>query len=122
MVELELDEEEFEEEIQEDTIEEEKPASMSWLLQIVLENLGVSSNGCKIQTSPATSVRIESLQVLSAITNHFLLLKMHLMLIGMALNNSFRDPAAEVRLHASRVLDFIGHSINTFLSSQGKEI
>ena len=89
---------------------------MSWLLQIVLENLGV----LKLNASPSTSVRTESLQILSAMTSHYLLLKANLELVGNALNNSFKDLIPEIRMTACKVLDLLGQTINSYLSSQGK--
>lgn len=112
--------EEYEEEVTDQESKLSKKVEMPWLLQIVLENLGITSTGNQIQVSPATSVRTESLLVLSAMTSHYLLVKSNLEFIGKALLNSFKDPVPDVRLYASRVLDLIGHSMNTYLSSQGE--
>lgn len=112
----EIDLEEYEESLRNQTVAESTCAEkMSWLLEVVLENLGV----LKQNPSIATSVRTESLQILSAMTAHFLLLKANLKLVCTALNNTFKDPVPEVRMYATRVLDFLGHAINSYLSSQG---
>lgn len=122
MIDLDLDEE-IEEEIEEPELKEQSSIQrkpMPWLLQIVVENLGVTSMGNQIQASPATSVRTESLQVLSAMSAHFLLIKNNLEFIQKALVNSLRDPVADVRLYANRALDLIGQSMNGYLAAQGK--
>jgi Domain of unknown function (DUF4042) len=110
------DEEEFEEtvESQIDVV----PSKMSWLLQSVLENLGIYKGILKTP-SLSVSVRIESFQVLTAMTSHFLLLKDHLMLISTALAKCLQDASADEKLHASRTIENLGSSINNYLA-QGK--
>ncbi|CRL02980.1 CLUMA_CG016347, isoform A [Clunio marinus] len=119
-VDLEFDDEEVEIEVEDD--KKEELIKMSWLLQTVLENLGVF-NGCVLKIpSPATSVRIESLQILSAMTSHFLLLKDHLNSIAMALITSLKSVQLDEKNYASRTLDFVGSSINLYLSKDKKNI
>lgn len=94
---------------------------MSWLLQIALENLGVTINQYKVATpSVVMPVRMECLQVLSAMASHYSLLADHLLLVAAALKNSFNDAIPEIKLYAGRVLDLIGHAINTSLLVKGK--
>lgn len=100
-------------------VKSEEATKMSWLLQVVLENLGVFNGVVKLP-SPATSLRIESLQVLAAMTSHYLLLKDHLLPISMALVKSLQNALPEEKMYAARALDSIGNSINVYLS-QDKE-
>lgn len=101
---------------------EENPAvKMPWLLQVVLENLGVFGGMMK-SPSPATSVRIESLQVLTALTSHFLLMKDHLLAISMALTKSLQNILPDEKLYASRAIESLGSSINIFLSQDKKNL
>ncbi|XP_058828789.1 HEAT repeat-containing protein 6 [Topomyia yanbarensis] len=89
---------------------------MSWLLQIALENLGISVNEQKVTTPSAVMpVRMECLQIISAMTLHYSLLADHLPLVASALLKSFRDSVPEIRMCAARVLDLLGHAINTSL-------
>lgn len=101
---------------------ETKPevAKMSWLLQSVLENLGAFGETYSSR-SPATSVRIESLQVLGALCAHFLLLKDHQRLISVALVNSFNSTADE-QLFVGRVLDVYGNALNVYLSQDKRHL
>lgn len=115
VIELEFEDEELEEAKVEETSAHIK---MSWLLQTVLENLGVYGEIMK-PASPATSVRIESLQVLGAMTSHYLLLKDHLLAISLALVNSLKNSPDE-QMYACRALDFLGNSINIYLSQDKK--
>lgn len=111
---------ELEIEDEEDGEETSASIKMSWLLQTVLENLGVF-NGIMKSASPATSVRIESLQVLSAMTSHYLLLKDHLLGISLALVNSLKNSIDE-QMYVSRALDFLGNSINISLSQDKRSM
>ncbi|XP_058462636.1 HEAT repeat-containing protein 6 [Malaya genurostris] len=89
---------------------------MSWLLQIALENLGVSVSEQKLAIPSAVMpVRMECLQIISAMTSHYSLLSDHLPLVSSALVKSFRDGVPEIRMYAGRVLDLLGHAINTSL-------
>lgn len=112
IIELEFDEEEPEEV---DVDLKQEALKMSWLLQTVLENLGVTGVVLK-QPSPATSVRVESLQVLGAMASHFLLLKDYLLSISMAIVKSLQSGQADERMYASRALEFLGSSINIYLT------
>lgn len=121
----EVDDEIVDLEFDDDEVEAEesdvKPAKMSWLLQTVLENLGVYG-GTLRSPSPATSLRIESLQVLSAMASHFLLLKDHLLAISMALVKSLCNAQPDEKMYASRALDAVGSSINIYLSQDKKNL
>uniref|UniRef100_A0A182XYY6 DUF4042 domain-containing protein n=1 Tax=Anopheles stephensi TaxID=30069 RepID=A0A182XYY6_ANOST len=89
--------------------------SMSWLLQVTLENLGV--NGVASSVMP---VRMECLQVLCAMASHYSLLADHLSVVAQALVNAFSDPLPEIKLYAGRLLDLLGHAIHTELLLQDK--
>lgn len=94
---------------------------ISWLLQIALENLGVTISEHKVATPSAVMpVRMECLQVLSAMTSHYSLLAEHLALVAVALKNSFNDAIPEIKLYSGRVLDLLGHAINTSLLLKGE--
>uniref|UniRef100_A0A1Q3FXF7 HEAT repeat-containing protein 6 n=1 Tax=Culex tarsalis TaxID=7177 RepID=A0A1Q3FXF7_CULTA len=88
-----------------------------WLLQIALEYLGVTVSAKHHIQGPCSvmPVRMECLQVLSAMTSHYSLLVGQLPLVAEALRASFRDAIPEIKLYAGRVLDLLGHSINTSL-------
>lgn len=121
LIDLDFDEEvEDEEEIEESVTKLSITSSkMSWLLQNVLENLGIYNEILKTP-SIAISVRIESLQVLSSMSSHFLLVKDHLLVISTALAKSLSpESPVDEKLYASRTLEAFGSSINNFLS-QGK--
>ncbi|KAL7049255.1 hypothetical protein ACKWTF_003643 [Chironomus riparius] len=122
LIDLEFDEEiEDEEEIEETVAKLSVTSSkMSWLLQNVLENLGIY-NGILKTPSIAISVRIESLQVLSSMSSHFLLVKDHLLVISTALTKSLSpESPVDEKLYASRTLESLGSSINNFLSQENK--
>ncbi|XP_050093715.1 HEAT repeat-containing protein 6 [Anopheles aquasalis] len=86
--------------------------SASWLLPIVLESLGVGA-----PQSPIMAVRMECLQVLCAMSSHYSLLRHHLKPVAQALRNAFVDPVIEVKIVAARVVDLLGHAVNTSLLS-----
>ncbi|XP_035792206.1 HEAT repeat-containing protein 6-like [Anopheles albimanus] len=98
--------------------EEEEPqqavamGSVSWLLPVVLESLGVGA-----PQSPIMAVRMECLQVLCAMSSHYSLLRNHLKPVAQALRNAFVDPVIEVKIVAARVVDLLGHAVNTSLLS-----
>ncbi|XP_038119587.1 HEAT repeat-containing protein 6 [Culex quinquefasciatus] len=101
----------------EDASPDDQPVKISWLLQIALEYLGVTVNAKHHIQGPSAvmPVRMECLQVLSAMTSHYSLLVEHLPLVAQALQASFRDAIPEIKLYAGRVLDLLGHAINTSL-------
>lgn len=114
--EIDDDEEEVEESINKLSLSSTK---MPWLLQNVLENLGIFNGILKIPCV-AISVRIESLQLLSSLASHFLLVKDHLLPISTALSKSLAEDApVDEKLYASRALESLGSAINNFLC-QGK--
>lgn len=130
---LEVNQEEHEEEEAQDSEpEEEEPSeakqddtpnentdgggsSMSWLLQVTLENLGVNGVACSVMP-----VRMECLQVLCAMSSHFSLLADHLPMVAQALVNAFGDPLSEIKLYAGRLLDLLGHALHTALLLEGE--
>lgn len=119
LIDLEFDDED--EEIDEVNVEEVvsqlsiSAKKMPWVLQNILENLGIHKGVLKLPSN-AISVRIESLQVIASMAPHYLLLKDHLLPISTALARSFHESPPEEKLHASRALEFLGSSINNYLS------
>lgn len=113
---------EDEEEVEESgaKVEETETVKMSWLLQTILEHLGIFGGTLKTP-SLLTSVRIESLQVLTAMSSHYLLLKDHLLPISSALIKSLQNSADE-QLYACRALDFFGNSVNVYLTQDKKNL
>uniref|UniRef100_A0A2M4CGA3 HEAT repeat-containing protein 6 n=1 Tax=Anopheles darlingi TaxID=43151 RepID=A0A2M4CGA3_ANODA len=100
-----------------DKIPKEEPqqptgGSISWLLPVVLESLGVGA-----PQSPIMAVRMECLQVLCAMSSHYSLLRNQLKPVAQALRNAFVDPVIEVKIVAARVVDLLGHAVNTSLLS-----
>lgn len=90
---------------------------MSWLLMICLENLGALDDS---KTATAT-VRIECLQIVATMGNHFNLLKANLRYISRALEIAFKDANAEVRFKAVRCLDTLAHSMSLHLLNEGTQ-
>lgn len=119
----ELDIIENEEFIESDLIEEEcpKPAEhvksaeaekcprsdRSWLLLRVLQNLEEREN-----VIIATSVRIESIQVLIAMSSHFAMLQSHLPEVSKVLQNAIRNTLPDIRLYAARCIDSCAFQIS----------
>ncbi|XP_050301710.1 HEAT repeat-containing protein 6 [Anthonomus grandis grandis] len=92
--------------------------SIPWLLQRCLRNLGISfeeldSQGVAVKPVPAP-VKLESLQVLSAMSRNYFdsIMLPHLNYITKALNVSLMDKYVDLRLHAGRAVDFVGQSIS----------
>lgn len=105
----------IEENVNTDELSENQSVNMSWLLETVFENL-ITVRDVARAPFPATAVKVESLQVLSAMTTNYLLLKDHLPIISKALINALSDSVSDVRMYASRSMDSIGNSINNYLS------
>lgn len=82
----------------------------SWLLLRVLNNL--SDQGNKMI---ATSVRIESLQVLIAMSSHFAMVKSHLNKIAEIFIYSLNDSSSDIRLYAARCVDAFAYQISRYL-------
>lgn len=51
---------------------------------------------------------------------HFVLLKNHLPVIVNALVSTFNDKSWEIRLHAAKCFDTIGHSMGVYLLEEGQ--
>lgn len=116
LIDLEFDDDEEENNVEETSNQLNlNVTKMPWILQNVLENLGIYKGILKLP-SIAVSVRIESLQMISAMSSHYLLLKDHLLPISSALARSFHDSPPEEKLHASRALENLGSAINNYLS------
>lgn len=81
----------------------------SWLLRRVLHNL------TKQEKVLATSVRIESLQVLTVMSTHFVMIKPHLSRISDVLQHSLNDVLPDVRLYAARCIDTCAYQISRYV-------
>ncbi|KAM7350223.1 HEAT repeat-containing protein 6 [Cochliomyia hominivorax] len=81
----------------------------SWLLRRVLYNL------IKQEKLLATSVRIESLQVLTVMSSHFVMIKPLLESISHVLQHSLNDALPDVRLYAARCTDACSYQISRYL-------
>ncbi|XP_058974523.1 HEAT repeat-containing protein 6 isoform X2 [Musca domestica] len=106
------DEEKFKDEIvsikKKDNVSEHLPMSEnSWLIVRLLHNLTYNDN----VTVPA-SIRIESLQVLTAMSSHFAMVKAHLPKISVVLQKSMNDSLPDVRLYAARCIDSCAFQIS----------
>lgn len=75
----------------------------------------------KTVLSVAAPVKLESLQVLSAMSRNYfeLLMVSHMNNVTKALQMSFTDKYTDLRLHAGRAVDFIGQAINSYISNEG---
>lgn len=82
----------------------------SWLLLRVLNNL--SDQGNKIM---ATSIRIESLQILIVMSSHFAMVKSHLRKVAEILIYSLNDSSSDIRLYAARCIDAFAYQISRYL-------
>lgn len=79
--------------------------------------------------TPFAALCIESLHVISTMARHFTLVKDHLPLIMSAFQTilasnrpivmSGDSPSADIRLHAIRCIDMLGHHLNVHLSGPG---
>uniref|UniRef100_A0A1I8PGI2 HEAT repeat-containing protein 6 n=1 Tax=Stomoxys calcitrans TaxID=35570 RepID=A0A1I8PGI2_STOCA len=103
---------------------EEKPPSAdsekrtsndnSWLLLRVLFNLKDHDSLIVPQ-----SVRIESIQVLIAMSSHFAMLKSHLPEVSAALQHVIANTLPEVRLYAARCIDSCAFQISRYVLENG---
>lgn len=120
----------------------ESTTRISWLLQVALENLGVTvtsyivslnlclkSKSMKFedfffhiqkpnQSAASVQVRHQCLQIILMMAPHYIWIKPHLLLIAQALESKIQDDVATVRHRAARCLDIVAHSISTHLLSQ----
>lgn len=102
--------------------------SVPWLLQKCLSNLGVTFDNAVIKESndklvPAP-VKLESLQVLSAMTRNYFetLILPHLNYIVKALEASLVDKYVDLRLHAGRAVDFFGQAMARIVETKGSAL
>ncbi|XP_075155248.1 HEAT repeat-containing protein 6 [Haematobia irritans] len=86
----------------------------SWLILRVLYNLKDHD-----KSSVATSVRIESLQVLIAMSVHFDMLKSHLPEVAGALQRLLTNPLPDIRTYAARCLDSCAFQISRQIVENG---
>ncbi|XP_061388133.1 HEAT repeat-containing protein 6 [Musca vetustissima] len=78
-----------------------------WLLLRVLHNLSCNGNA-----TVAASIRIESLQVLTAMCLNFSMLKPHLANVTVVLKQAMDDSLPDVRLYAARCIDSCAFQIS----------
>lgn len=69
-------------------------------------------------------VKLESLQVLSAMSRNYfdVLMAPHITHIVRALDISLSDRYTDLRLHAGRAVDFLGQAMNRYISSEGMSV
>ncbi|KAG5900627.1 hypothetical protein JTB14_005905 [Gonioctena quinquepunctata] len=110
-------------------IEEDTQSVLPWLLAKCLNNLGVTldekeeppgRNGDQSNFVVPAPVKLESLQVISAMSRNFfdVLIAPNVCHITKALDTSLRDKYTDLRLHAGRAVDFIGQAISKYLSNK----
>ncbi|CAG9838730.1 unnamed protein product [Diabrotica balteata] len=102
--------------------------SVPWLLKRCLSNLGVqfTPTECASNAREHNSlvvpvpVKLESLQVISAVTRNYfeILIAPYLSYITKGLHTSLSDKYADLRLHAGRAIDFIGQAISRYLTNR----
>lgn len=90
----------------------------SWVLKAVLEILGIQISPLK--SGPIINVpsplKLECLHILSAMTNHFPLLRHNLHWIAQAITVSLKDAYEKCHLFAIRAIDYMGHAMNQNLT------
>lgn len=96
---------------------------MPWLLEVVVENFGVCVRHPELKrTTKQVSIRIESLQVLTALCKHFQMLKDHLSIIAIVLQKELYDPQDEVRIYTAKCLDTLAHEMSNYLEIAPNDI
>lgn len=90
---------------------------MSWLLQRILDNLGVGVPNKRLDCVVLPSIGIGSLQVLSGMATHYYLLEKYLSQISTALKLRIADPNMEICHSAAKCLDALGHGISQHLAN-----
>ncbi|KAJ8953878.1 hypothetical protein NQ318_019118 [Aromia moschata] len=117
---------EFSESDEEGIVDE---VTVPWLLKKCLTNLGVNfcdTTECPSKSTTATPavvpapVKLESLQVLSAMSRNYfeILMASHITHIIRAIDISLSDRYTDLRLHAGRAVDFIGQAMNKYVGSE----
>lgn len=73
-------------------------------------------------TITVAPVKLESLQILSAMSRNYFtsLMAPHLQHVTRAIEISLSDKYIDLRLHAGRAVDFLGQAINTYITNEGK--
>lgn len=101
--------------------------NLPWLLEKCLRNLGVINNKNSARHSQQNNivpapVKLESLQVISVICRNYFktLLAPYILLVAKSLEISLGDKYMDLRLHAGRAVDSIGHSMQLHISITGK--
>lgn len=91
---------------------------MPWLLEIVLVNFGFNIQHANFnQSVKPVSIRIESLQIISAVSSHFQYLIVHLEVISTALLAELNDQQEEIQIYSSKCLDSLAHKMSSYLES-----
>ncbi|KAF2895184.1 hypothetical protein ILUMI_10984 [Ignelater luminosus] len=109
---------------EEEALQQSHNHVMPWLLEQCLLNLGINSTGDKIAENVPAPVKLESLQVISAMTRNYFdcLMIPHIGLITKALDLCLSEKYADLRLHAGRTVDFVGQAINQHLSTLDSKV
>lgn len=100
----------------------ESNSNVPWLLEKCLRNLGVIYTTTKRTDNVVPApVKLESLQVVSAMCRNYfrIMLAPHIMQVAKALEMSLSDKYMDLRLHAGRAVDSIGHSMQQHFASSG---
>lgn len=104
---------------EEENTQSDHNLEIPWLLERCLSNLGINLTEKKVVEIVPAPVKLESLQVISAMTRNYFdcLMVPYLGFITKALDDCLIDKYADLRLHAGRTVDFIGQAMNQHLSS-----
>lgn len=88
---------------------------------VVIYDLNVFQALRKSSVMVPAPVKLESLQVMSAMSRNYFdsLMAPHINYITKALQISFCDKYTDLRLHSGRAVDFIGQAINAYISNEG---
>lgn len=88
-----------------------------WLLEAVFENFGYFTSQPKIiRSSRQVSIRIESFQILTALSKHFQYLILHLDVIAKILLFELNDSQEEIKIYNSKCLDSLAHEMSNYLT------
>lgn len=100
--------------------------NLPWLLEKCLRNLGIVNNKNSARHSQQNNivpapVKLESLQVISVMCRNYFktLLAPYIILVAKALEISLTDKYMDLRLHAGRAVDSIGHSMQLHITTTG---
>lgn len=96
-------------------------SSLSWILKVVLDLLGVKvwelKSNTVMRVTPPTPLKVECLHILLAVTSHPELLRNNLKYFTAAAKVALEDPSPECHLFAVRVIDYTGYAIGHSLAT-----